>query len=207
MRPIDGLEFYEQWHRYRLHGEWLNHSVTQVLSHDMPPEKMAMIMRYKDGPDGWEVRGKSCHKALETHLKGEGIIFDNKWAPWIDPLLDCSLFQGAEVIALEYRLCDARKSLGGSFDFLLRNSEGKVVLGDLKTVSKKPTVKRREPATKQLGAYVAMLNDHHPMLPIDECVTVVSGPGECRVLSQDPDVCLGQWVDAWDFFECTLEDW
>jgi hypothetical protein len=45
------------------------------------------------------------------------------------------------------------------------------------------------------------------MLPVDECVTVVSGPGECKVLSQDPDACLGQWVDAWDFFECTLEDW
>jgi len=207
MRPIDGLEFHKQWHRYRLHGEWLNNSVTQVLSHDMPPEKMAMIMKYKDGPDGWAARGNACHKALEKHLSGEGIIFDNKWAPWIDPLLDCSLFQGAEVIALEYRLCDARKSLGGSFDFLLKDKEGKVVLGDLKTVSKKPAVRRREPATKQLGAYLSMLNDHHPMLFVDECVTVVSGPEECKVLKQDSDECLLQWVDAWDCFSLTLEDW
>jgi hypothetical protein len=207
MRPIEGLEFFERWHRYRLHGEWLNHSVTEVLSHDMPPEKLAMIMRYKDGPDGWAARGNACHKALETHLSGEGIIFDNKWAPWIDPLLDCPLFQGAEVLALEHRLCDEKKSLGGSFDFLLRDTDGKLVLGDLKTVSKKPAVKRREPATKQLGAYVAMLNTHYPFLFIDQCVTVVSGPGECKVLKEDPNECLGQWIDAWNYFEITLEDW
>lgn len=173
----------------------------------MAPEKLAAIMRYKDGPDGWAARGNAVHKALETHLAGEGIIFDNCWAPWIDPLLDCELFQGAEVIATEYRLCDASKSLGGSFDFLLRAASGEIVLGDLKTVKTKAAGKRREPAAKQLGAYVAMLNDHHPELPIDRCVTVVAAPDDCHVLKQDPDECLGQWIDAWDCFEMTLEDW
>jgi len=173
----------------------------------MAPETLAAIMRYKDGPDGWAARGNAVHKALETHLAGEGIIFENRWAPWIDPLLDCELFQGAEVIATEYRLCDASKSLGGSFDFLLRAASGEIVLGDLKTVKTKAAAKRRDPATKQLGAYVAMLNDHHPELPIDQCVTVVAAPDDCRVLKQDSDECLGQWIDAWDCFKMTLEDW
>ena len=163
-------------------------------------------MRYKDGPDGWAARGAAVHKALETHLAGEGIIFDNRWAPWIDPLLDCELFQGAEVIATEYRLCDEGKSLGGSFDFLLSTSHG-IVLGDLKTVKTKAAGRRREPASKQLGGYAAMLTQHHPLLPIDHCVTVVAAPDECHVLKQDPNECLGEWLDAWDYFKMTLEDW
>ena len=172
----------------------------------MTPEKLAAIMRWKDGPDGWHARGTAVHKALETHLAGEGIIFDNRWAPWIDPLLDCELFQGAEVIATEYRLCDESKSLGGSFDFLLNTSHG-IVLGDLKTVKTKAAGKRREPATKQLGAYAGMLNRHHPSLPIDHCVTVVAAPDECRVLKQDTDECLQEWLDAGDCFKMTLDDW
>lgn len=172
----------------------------------MTPEKHAAIMRYKDGPDGWAARGNACHKALETHLSGEGIIFENRWAPWIDPLLDCKLFQGVEVIAIEHRLCDAKKSLGGSFDFLLNTPDG-IVLGDLKTVKTKAAGKRREAATSQLGAYVAMLGDNYPFLPIDQCVTVVSAPDECRVLNQDPDECLGHWVDTWDLYNKGLEDW
>ena len=187
-------------------GDWLARSVTQVVSSDMTPEKHAAIMRYKDGPDGWAARGNACHKALETHLAGEGIVFENRWAPWIDPLLDCSLFQSVEVIATEHRLCDKDKSLGGSFDFLLNTPTG-IVLGDLKTVKTKAAGKRREPATKQLGAYVSMLNKHYPFLPIDACVTVVAAPDECRVLKEDPDDCVKQWEEAWDLFKLTLEDW
>lgn len=163
-------------------------------------------MRYKDGPDGWQARGNALHKALETHLRGDGIIFDERWAPWIDPLLDCDLFSDCEVIALEYRLCDKGKSLGGSFDFLICK-DSQIILGDLKTVKTKAAAKRREPATDQLGAYLAMLNDHHPLLPVDKCVTVVSAPEECKVLTQDPDECLGSWVDSWDLYALGLEDW
>lgn len=163
-------------------------------------------MRYKDGPDGWAARGAAVHTALETHLSGERITFDERWEPWIDPLLDCELFHGAEVIATEYRLCDKKKSMGGSFDFLLNTPHG-IVLGDLKTVKTKSAGKRREPATKQLGAYAQMLNDHWPLLPIDRCVTVVAAPNECRVLEQDTNECLGEWVDAWDIYKMSLEEW
>lgn len=187
-------------------GDWLPRSVTQVLSSDMTPEKLAAIMRYKDGPDGWAARGEAIHAALETHLAGESISFDNRWAPWVDALLDCELFHGAEVIATEYRLCDEGKGLGGSFDFLLNTRQG-IVLGDLKTVKTKAAGRKREPATRQLGAYAAMLGNFYPWLPIDQCVTVVAAPGECRVLSQDPDDCLGEWVDAWDVYKMSLEEW
>ena len=52
-----------------------------------------------------------------------------------------------------------------------------------------------------------MLGDNYPFLPIDQCVTVVSAPDECRVLNQDPDECLGHWVDTWDLYNKGLEDW
>jgi len=45
-----------------------------------------------------------------------------------------------------------------------------------------------------------MLIDHHK-LSIDWCYTLVSGPGRCRLIQNEPDECLGAWVDAWDNFK------
>lgn len=120
---------------------------------------------------------------------------------WTDAIDDCWLLKESEPLAVEYRLCDARKGIGGSFDFLLRTSNGKVVLGDLKTVGSDSGINGRKPAVAQLGGYLAMLTDHHPLLMVDWCYTVVVGPGRSRVIQSDPDECLGAWVDAWDVFK------
>ena len=167
-------------------------------------------MRYKDGPKGWAARGQQIHNALEGYLKGEPIEFAEHWTDWVDPMLDCELFRDAKVIATEYRLCDAKKSMGGSFDFLLKTSSGEIVLGDLKTVGSKSKARTREPATDQLGGYLAMLIDHHPAVHVNKCVTVVAGPNECRVIRQDPDDCIEAWLDSWDrykFEQEELGDW
>jgi hypothetical protein len=105
------------------------------------------------------------------------------------------------VLAVEYRLCDGRKGVGGSFDFLLRSPKGKLVLGDLKTVGNETAVDRRKPATAQLGGYLAMLIDHHPSLTVDWCYTVVVGPNRCKLLQSEPNECLMEWVDCWDNFK------
>jgi hypothetical protein len=84
------------------------------------------------------------------------------------------------------------------------------VLGDLKTVGSKSKARTREPATDQLGGYLAMLIDHHPAVHVNKCVTVVAGPNECRVIRQEPDDCIEAWLDSWDrykFEQEELGDW
>jgi len=201
LKPIEHLKFYEQWHRYRFKDSWLARSVTQILSFDLTDEAKHWINVTKDGPDGWKLRGETVHCILENKLRGKSQQIEDRWREWSDPLLDCDVFRGAEVMATEYRLCEPTKSMGGSFDFLLYKPGGEIIIGDLKT-SSKSGFKRRKPATAQLGAYTAMMQNRHPSVVIDSCVTVVSGPGECRVISEDPAKCIEIWLDKQDEYEC-----
>jgi len=211
--PIPDLEFHEKIHRYRWRGEWLAHNVSDVLDVDMTPFKRAMIDKYKDGPDGWARRGTAIHKALELHLQNEPQACDDKWSPWLDPLLDDPFFLGVETLATEYRVMDRYKSLGGSFDFLIRlkeeglePSKQLVILGDLKTVSSRKGISSRAPATAQLGAYCSLLSLCQPTITVGMCVTVVSGPEKCKVIKQDPEECLAAWQSSWDRFSVEQPD-
>ena len=158
------------------------------------------------GPNGWQARGQAIHQALEHHLRGEPQIHDERWNPWLDALLDDSLFKGVETLATEYRVVDRFNSVAGSFDFLLRYKDDPrfVILGDLKTVSSKKAVSSRKPGTAQLGAYTKMLEQWKPSLQVVECVTVVSGPGKTKVIRQSPqDDCIPAWEEAWGRFQAT----
>ena len=211
--PVPDLEFHEGLHRYRWRGEWLAHNVSDVLNVDMTPFKRAMIDKYKDGPDGWAARGTAIHKALELHLLDEPQIVDDKWSPWLDPLLDDSFFRGVETLATEYRVMDRYKSLGGSFDFLIRlkeeglePSKQLVILGDLKTVSSKRALASRAPATAQLGAYTQLLGNSKPEINVALCVTIISAPERIKIIKQDPKECLEAWEGAWGAFQTTQPD-
>ena len=48
---------------------------------------------------------------------------DDKWSPWVDALLDESLFGRFRLLACEFLLVDERRSMGGSFDFLIELEE------------------------------------------------------------------------------------
>jgi hypothetical protein len=203
LEPIPGLVFYEDIHRYRLFDQWLAQSVTGVVGHDMPAKTRERIDATRHE---WEPRGNTVHAALEAALLGHQQPDHGDYSEWITPLLVNPLFKDAEILAVEYRLCDARKSLAGSFDFLLRTARGTVVLGDLKTVGSAPAAKSRKPAVEQLGAYCAMTIDHHPTLTIGKCVTVVAGPGITRVVANEPDECLSAWIDCWDRYQLLQPD-
>ena len=203
--PVPGLEFYPLIHRYRLFGEWLPYNVSKVLSFDMSPSQRAAIERTKDGPDGWAERGRTIHRVLcDEYLLGHDSLYDEKWAPWIEPLLDEPLFKGVETLATEYAVCDKIKRIGGSLDFLLRDDK-RVILGDLKTVSSKKGVSSRRPATAQLQAYRSFLSVHEPSLLVTDLVTVVCGPDRTKVISSDPEGWQ-EWEDAWGRFNATLPD-
>jgi hypothetical protein len=194
--PIPDLDFHAGLHRYRYKGRWLPFSVSRVTN-KTTPEQAAQFERTKHV---WAPRGNSVHAYCEAMLTKQELP-ETEYVEWTQALEDCWLLRDSEVLAVEYRLCDSRKGVGGSFDFLLRSPKGKVVLGDLKTVGNETAVDRRKPATAQLGGYLAMLIDHHPSLTVDWCYTVVVGPNRCKLLQNEPNECLMQWVDCWDHFK------
>ncbi len=186
------------------------HSVTKVID-DLTPSARASIMATKDGPDGWAARGNAIHKALEVHLLGlagetkNGLVYDEKWAPWIEPLLDHWIWEGCTVEAVELSLCDPAKSLGGQLDFLIVDKDGFRVLGDLKTVKTAKAAEARKPADKQLGGYLQMLVDSRK-LPVDKCVTLIAGPDKTVIKTSKPDDCLAAWLDSWEKFDAQQPD-
>ena len=210
LSPIPELLLDETYHRYSYRGELLARSVSEVVGYQLTDIQRAGMERYKNGPKGWAARGAAIHKVLEHHLKGEPCVHDEMWEPWIEPLLNEALFNRIQLHACEYRLVDEARSMGGSFDFLVELDEpgtsGLMVLGDLKTVSSAQALKRRKPATAQLGAYLGMLQQHHPDLRVDQCVTVVSGPEGCRVIREDPEDCRAAWEDIWARYELDQPD-
>ena len=204
------IHFDEARHAYAYDGQWIQNSVTRVIS-DLTPEAKEVIEKTKGGPDGWEARGNAVHKACEQHLlflAGEtkqGLIIPDKWAEWIEPMVDHWLWEGCIVEAVELRLCDPEKSLGGSFDFLISDRDGNLVLGDLKTVRTKRAVDTRKPATSQLGAYISMLNKSHKLY-VSKAITLVVGPGKTRLITERPDDCVAEWMEAWDRFNAQQPD-
>tara|TARA_R110002072_G_scaffold101337_1_gene223176 strand:- start:677 stop:1327 length:651 start_codon:yes stop_codon:yes gene_type:complete len=198
--PIPELEFFKDEHRYRWRGEWLAHSVSDVLDVELTPFKRAMIEKYKHGPDGWAIRGETIHEYLDGYLKGGRPPVPEKWDKWIDALLDEDFFGEAEVIATEYRVVDPLKNCAGSFDFLVRKN-GLIQIGDLKTVSSKKAVAARKPATAQLGAYSSFLA-RQGVYP-DVAVTIVVGPEKVKVVEQSVGTCLEAWEEAWGKFQAT----
>lgn len=200
--PIEGLWMDERAHRYHFRGDWLPFSSTGIVS-DLSPQAREQIMRTKDGPDGWAVRGTSVHGILEAHLLhvagvGEPVAVDDRWVPWAESLTTHWLWRGCTVLAVEYMLCDPIRRVGGMFDFLVRTADGLTVLGDLKTVRTAAALKSRKPAAAQLGAYTSMAATWWPTIQIDRCVTLVSAPGECEMKVSDPAVCVEAWLEAWD---------
>ncbi len=204
------IHFDEARHAYAYDGQWIQNSVTRVIS-DLTPEAKAQIEATKHGPDGWEARGNAIHKAAEEFLlykagvRKEGLIYDEKWEPWVSALVDHWLWEDCIVEAVELRLCDPSKNLGGSFDFLISDKNGDVILGDVKSVKTKRAVDSRKPATTQLGAYVQMLNKSHKVY-VNKCVTLVAGPGKTRLITEKPDDCVAEWMEAWDRFNARQPD-
>jgi len=198
LEPIHELEFFELLHRYRLRGEWLAHNVSDIVDMDMTPFKRSMIAKYKDGEDGWAIRGKTIHDYAEAWLNGNEVEVSEKWKDWIEALRGEKFFEGVETLATEYRVVDEAKSCAGSLDFLLRKN-GTIYVGDLKTVSSKKAVSGRKFCDVQLGAYASMLACQG--VYAEMAVMVVVGPEKVKVIEQSVGNCLEAWSDAWGKFQ------
>ena len=197
--PIKELDFFEQQHRYRWRGNWVLDNVSEVCSDELTPFAKQRIEETRHGPDGWELRGRTIHRCWEANLLNQPFVHEDRWDPWLDPLFDEPLFKGSETLATEFRLVDRYNNVAGSFDFLIKSDAG-ITLGDLKTVGSRKAVSGRKPATRQLGAYAKMLGQHFGHIKIDRCVTVVSGPERCRVITEDPQECIEAWEEAFGVY-------
>ena len=201
--PIADLEFFEDRHTYRYKGRWLPYSVSRIAQPTTEEERA----KFDATKHIWGPRGTTVHAVLEGYLTGQNVADRGEYSSWCDAMLGHWLFDGCMVEAVEYRLCDARKGIGGSFDFLLTTSKGTRILGDLKTVGSDSQVKSRKSAKAQLGGYLAMLIDHYPNVTVQKCCTLIVGPTQTRLISEEPNDCLGAWVDAWDAFKLLECPW
>ena len=189
---VPGLVFDENAHRYKFKDRWLACSPTQILSFDMRPEVKEKIEATRSE---WEPRGNTLHACLEQFLLGTADLNCDPYCEWWDALKACWLWDDAQVMGVELRMTD-KVNMGGSCDFLIKKGDN-VILGDLKTVATATAVDKRKPADAQLGAYLFMMSKCWPKQIVDKCVTVVSGPGKCRVITSDPTDCWVAWEDAY----------
>ena len=200
--------FEEESHRYCWEPTktWMTDSVTSVTGFDMPAKKRAAIEAQKHK---WAPRGTAVHLALERRLKQSVDDFmetGSEYASWIYPLLSHPFItEHFEPIAVEYRVCDLKNTIGGTLDALgIDKRTGKKVLIDLKTQSSQRA--STYSTDEQLGAYLSMLLDHHPRMMIEECRTIWCRPEKTFVGEiQTPDQCLEAWVDKLDLFKMTKE--
>ena len=198
---IPGLTFYEDTHSYLFDGKWVPWSVSRIAQ-PLSPEDQANINLYKDGPLGWESRGRYVHAAAEARLLGEDLPEDPEglYSEWVKAIDECWLLKDCDVLATEMALVDKRARYAGSFDALIATSSG-ISLVDFKSVSSVKSMKGRKPAVAQLGGYRAMLADWFPEIGVTKLVTCVVAPGDSRVISTDVDEGLAAWTDAWDAFQ------
>jgi hypothetical protein len=188
LKPLSDLEFFPDIHRYRYRGNWLRYSVSRIAQPTTPGQQS----RFDATRHIWGPRGNFVHAAAEALLLGlepeEG-----EYRPWVDALRDCWLLQGAETLAVEFGVVIPHHEVAGTFDGLIKTSDGAVVLLDFKTVQTDKAVDTRKPATAQLGGYLHGLNINRPMIDVDKCCTVVVGPGKTKVISEEPDECFAAW--------------
>ena len=188
------IQFNDDAHKYiwEPSGDVMAYSVTRVCSWDMSDDKRANIEATKDV---WEPRGKTVHHCLEQFLTGEAAADPGDYSDWVEPLLAHPFWRDFKVLAVEYRMCDLKRSIGGSLD-ALGIFKGKTMLVDLKT--QKSADARPYSTDRQMGGYVSMLADHHPNIWIDECRTVWARPGKTTVgRAQNPAICCCEFQDAW----------
>ena len=193
VKPLQDLpiEFSEELHQYIWSptGEVMGTSVTGVCSVNKTARELANIEKHRPS---WEPRGLHVHASLEHKLKGLPFEVDPTYAEWAAPMLAHPFWETFEPIAIEYRMCDLRRGIGGSCDALgYDHFAEKLVLLDLKT---KSSAKYGTYSTDaQMGGYLTMLIEHH-RITVDECLTVWAFPGECLVGDpQDPKECVDEW--------------
>ena len=183
--PID-FDAAAHSYTWRPTGQRLTQSVTGILRCSKSRQTLTTFERTKHI---WAPRGTFVHSCLEQFLQGipPEELYGSDYDAWVRPLLNYPLWEHLEPLALEYRVCDLRRNIGGSLDVLgYDHLTDRVVLLDLKTLGKNG---KQYSTDAQLGGYLSMLIDHQKMV-VDECLTIWAGHGESHLgRTQSPAQC------------------
>lgn len=175
----------------------MKHSITKVINTKTPAE-MEQINKTKDGPSGWALRGTAIHRFMELFLTTGDPGELGTWAEYIEPALKHRLWKTYEPIACEYRVADLERSIGGSFDALLRNKDdGRLVLLDFKSQSNVDA--KKYSVAKQLGGYTHLLQQHHPLL-IHKLIAFWIRPGASELSTHEVDPSVEDYITARDLY-------
>lgn len=143
----------------------------------------------------WEPRGNTVHACLENFLLHGDPGDPGKYDEWVTPLVKHSLWKTWEAVAVEHRLVDARYSIAGSFDALLRNKDtGRLVLADLKTQSSLNSKPRD--VTPQLGGYMNLMDQCYPGIAVDQGIAIWSKPGGVSITTHKATNCIESYLAA-----------
>ena len=192
------IEFDEELHQYTWSptGETMLWSISGVVK-PLSPEQREWLEKNSH----YAERGTAVHKTLEEFLSGQQLTDLETYSEWTDRLIHHNWWDDIEILALEHRLADPKRSIGGSFDGLIKK-DGKTCIFDLKT--KQAENSRREKPLAQLGAYSQMLEQHYGLLP-DQAWVVWSYPGGVDFEQLDMMQCLDSWAGAWIKHEARQE--
>lgn len=149
---------------------------------------------------------------LRAAMAGDDEIPDYHWgegkyAPYADGirnLLAHPFWEQTRLMAAPFSLAIQRNRVAGSLDFITELPRGKLAIGAVFCTDPDPRYSCAAYAT--LGAGVAAMVDHHHRLP-DHCIAVWVQPSITQITYHHPDVCLGQWVDAWDAARWQVDIW
>ena len=197
------ITFDEDAHTYTWEptGETMLWSISGVVK-PLSPEQREWLEKNSH----YAERGTAIHKTLERFLGGDpdGWVSADfeQYTEWTDHLIHNSWWDDIEILALEHRLADPARSIGGSFDGLIKK-DGKTCLFDLKT--KQHEGSKREKPLAQLGAYTELLSLHYRDHQPDEAWVIWSYPGGVDFEQLDLQQCLDSWEGAWIKHEARQE--
>ena len=185
------IAFNEERHEYLWEptNEVMLWSISGVVK-PLSPEQREWLEKNSQ----YSERGTAIHKSLEEFLSGQQVTDLEDYSDWTDHLLHNSWWDDIEILALEHRLADPKRSIGGSFDGLIRKGKRKILF-DLKT--KQHESSRREKPFAQLGAYSELLGLHYRDHQPDETWVIWSFPGGCDFEQLDLQQCRDSWEGAW----------
>ena len=203
---IQGLEFFEDIHRYRFNGEWVPYSMTQVCKGrnnyfeetkrlpDDNPEKLRLLNAIS--------RGDFVHLQLERFNKGEPYDYGS-YGDWVRSCVESDFWDRWEPVpgGVELAVYDPRFKIAGKLDLIVRNKEsGMYALCDYKTQSRRDS--KPYNIRPQLGGYCNLMDQmpEHRHYGIEKYFAIWVRPGNTEFQPLPSDDCIQQYLAARDVF-------
>jgi hypothetical protein len=168
-----------------------NAMVHKGLPLEAPPEPirsaLAHYLRHRYHPD--KVDGPPWIPTADRYHPFRGSI---------EPLLASYLWQQSQVIAAPFTLYLPNQAVAGSADAVIALADGSLAIATLLHAEPKPLLKHR--VTTLLGGFIAAAIDTRAFAPAHG-MAIWCSCGQTLIETFSPDLCLGRWVETFDFYK------